>query len=119
MLSDSELISDNELIKRFKELRNKNGLTQSQIAEFLGVDESYISKCEKNEEQFCVSMLRKVAELFGCPVEYFVKESPKSKPMSVALKARSVNNVEDLKAVAAINKIALNLRFMEDLLKEE
>ena len=114
------MLSDNELIKRFKELRNKNGLTQSQIAEFLGVDESYISKCEKNEKRFSRDMLEKAAELFGCSVEYFfTDESPESELMPVALKARSVNNVEDLKAVAAINKIALNLRFMEDLLKEE
>ena len=115
------MLNENELIrKRFSELRNKSGLTQSQIAEFLDVDQSYISKCEKNEERFSMGMLEEAAELFGCTVEYFfTDESSESKLMPVALKARSVNNVEDLKAIAAINKIALSLRFMEDLLKEE
>ena len=37
-----------ELIgKRFNELREGSRFTQSQIAEYLGVDQSYISKCEK------------------------------------------------------------------------
>ncbi len=31
-------------------LRKKNKLTQKQIADFLNVDQSYISKCESNEE---------------------------------------------------------------------
>jgi transcriptional regulator with XRE-family HTH domain len=108
-----------ELIgKRFNELRNRSGLTQSQIAEFLDVDQSYISKCEKNERQFSVDILEKAAELFGCTLEYFTDESSEFKPMPMALRARSVD-VEDLKTIAAINKIALNLRFMEGLLKGE
>jgi transcriptional regulator with XRE-family HTH domain len=104
--------------KRFNELRNRSGLTQSQIAEFLDVDQSYISKCEKNERQFSVDILEKAAELFGCTLEYFTDESSEFKPMPMALRARNVN-VEDLKTIAAINKIVLNLRFMEGLLKGE
>ncbi|MCL0033092.1 helix-turn-helix domain-containing protein [Peptococcaceae bacterium] len=104
--------------KRFNELRNRSGLTQSQVAEFLDVDQSYISKCEKNERQFSVDILEKAAELFGCTLEYFTDESSEFKPMPMDLRARSVN-VEDLKTIAAINKIALNLRFMEGLLKGE
>lgn len=102
--------------KRFNELRNRSGLIQSQIAEFLEVDQSYISKCEKNERQFSVDILEKAAELFGCTLEYFTDESSEFKPMPMALRASSVD-VEDLKTIAAINKIALNLRFMEGLLK--
>ena len=35
--------------KRFSELRNGSGFTQSQLAEYLDVDQSYISKCEKRK----------------------------------------------------------------------
>ena len=56
--------------ERFNELRNKSGLTQSQIADFLKVDQSYISKCEKSERQFSIDILEKAAALFGCPIEY-------------------------------------------------
>ena len=108
-----------ELIgKRFNELREGSGFTQTQIAEYLGVDQSYISKCEKNERQFSTDVLEKAAELFGCTIDYFVDESSEFVPMPISLRAKSVDE-EDLKSIAAMNKIALNLRFMEGLLEGE
>ncbi|ADE57861.1 MULTISPECIES: helix-turn-helix domain-containing protein [Aminobacterium] len=108
-----------ELIgQRFNELRSKSGLTQGQMAAYLDVDQSYISKCEKNERQFSIDILEKAASLFGCPVEYIVGLTSEFSPMSIAFRAKSVTR-EDLEAIAALNKIALNLRFMEELLKEE
>ncbi|SET59196.1 Transcriptional regulator, contains XRE-family HTH domain [Natronincola peptidivorans] len=104
--------------KRFNELRNRIGLTQSQMAQYLDVDQSYISKCEKNERQFSVDILEKAAELFGCTIEYFTNESSEFMPIPIALRAKSVA-MEDLETIAAMNKIALNLRFMEDLLEGE
>lgn len=104
--------------KRFSELRNKSGFTQSIMAEYLDVDQSYISKCEKGERQFSADVLEKAAELFGCNIEYFVKESSEFSQMPIALRAKSVN-IEDLNTISAMNKIALNLRFMENLLEEE
>lgn len=104
--------------KRFSELRNNSGFTQSIVAEYLEVDQSYISKCEKGERQFSVDILEKAAELFGCTMDYFVNESIEFSQIPVALRAKSVT-IEDLNTIAAMNKIALNLRFMEGLLKEE
>lgn len=104
--------------KRFSELRNKSGFTQSQLAEYLDVDQSYISKCEKNERQFSSDILEKAAELFGCTMDYFVSESCEFVEMPIALRAKSIT-AEDLNTIAAMNKIALNLRFMESLLEEE
>lgn len=108
-----ELIS-----KRFNELRNLNGFTQSQLAEYLQVDQSYISKCEKNERQFSNDVLEKVANLFGCSMEYFTNEDCDYTPIPIAFRAKGLAN-EDLETIAAMNKIALNLRYMEDLLKGE
>ncbi len=104
--------------KRFSELRNNSGFTQSIVAEYLEVDQSYISKCEKGERQFSIDILEKAAELFGCTMDYFVNESIEFSQIPVALRAKSVT-IEDLNTIAAMNKIALNLRFMEGLLKEE
>lgn len=110
---------NNDLVaKRFGELRNRSGFTQSIMAEYLNVDQSYISKCEKGERQFSVDVLDKAAELFGCTIDYFVNESVEFANLPIALRAKSVA-VEDLEAIAAINKIALNLRFMEGLIEEE
>lgn len=101
--------------KRFSKLRNKSRLTQSQMADYLGVDQNYISKCEKGECQFSLDILEKAATLFGYPVEYLIDESSKIPAVPVVLKTKTVGT-EDLKALAAMNKIALNLRFMDGLL---
>ena len=104
--------------ERFSELRNRSGFTQKQLAEYLDVDQSYISKCEKNERQFSADILEKAAELFGCTMDYFVNESCEFANMPTALRSKSLNT-EDLSTIAAMNKIALNLRFMESLLEGE
>lgn len=104
--------------ERFSELRSRSGFSQKQLAEFLDVDQSYISKCEKNERQFSADKLEKAAELFGCTMDYFVNESCEFAQIPLALRAKSLN-AEDLSTIAAMNKIALNLRFMEGLLEEE
>lgn len=112
------MLNTQRLGNRFSELRNKCGFTQSMVAEYLGVDQSYISKCEKGERQFSVDILEKAAELFGCTIDYFVNESSEFTKMPIALRAKNIT-VEDLSTIAAINKIALNLRFMEGLLEGE
>lgn len=104
--------------ERFNELRIGSGFTQSNIAEYLDVDQSYISKCEKGERQFSVDVLEKAAELFGCTMDYFIDELCEFEAIPTALRARSLN-AEDLNTIAAMNKIALNLRFMEGLLEGE
>jgi transcriptional regulator with XRE-family HTH domain len=104
--------------KKFSELRNKSGYTQSMVAEYLDVDQSYISKCEKGERQFGADIIERAAELFGCTMDYFVKESCEFTEIPIALRAKNVTT-EDLNTIAAINKIALNLRFMEGLLAGE
>lgn len=104
--------------KRFSELRNKNGYTQKQIADFMGVDQSYISKCEKNERQFSTDILEKAAELFGCNIDYFGNESCEFKQITMAFRTSNLTP-EDMGTIAAMNKIALSLRFMDDMLEEE
>lgn len=104
--------------ERFSKLRIKNGFTQSQVAHYLEVDQSYISKYEKDERQFSIDVLERLAALFGCSIDYLTGKADDAKPLSVALRAKVVTP-KDLEMVAAINKIALNLRFMDSLLEEE
>ena len=104
--------------ERFSELRNRSGFTQKQLAEYLDVDQSYISKCEKNERQFSTDILEKAAVLFGCTMDCFVNEAYEFTAMPIALRAKALTP-DDLDTLAAINTIALNLRFMEGLLEEE
>ncbi|MDI6706800.1 MAG: helix-turn-helix transcriptional regulator, partial [Bacillota bacterium] len=62
--------------KKFKVLREQCRFTQEQLAQYLNVDQSYISKCEKNERQFSVDILEKAGNLFGCSLEYFTNQPP-------------------------------------------
>jgi len=104
--------------KKFKVLREQYGFTQEQLAQYLNVDQSYISKCEKNERQFSVDILEKAGNLFGCSLEYFTNDETEYSPAAIALRAKAVT-AEDLETIATMNKIALNLRYMEGLLKGE
>lgn len=103
--------------EKFKKLRDESGLTQGQIAEYLNVNQSYISRYESNERKLSVDLLEKLSNLFGCSIEYFTSDDCQYNPLPIALRANCIT-VEDLETVAAINKIALNLRNMEEILKE-
>lgn len=113
-------MKNNELIARkFKTLRTKLGFNQSQVANFLNVDQSYICKCEKNERKFTLDIIEKVATLFGCDLQYFLNEEIEYNPMPCAFRSNSIiKDKEDLDTIAAINKIALNLKFMKGTLLE-
>ena len=111
-----DMLNSEILGQRFYEMREKSGFTQGQVAEYLQVDQSYISKCEKGQRKFSIDILEKVADLFGCTVDYFTNKNSKFTPLPTALRADSVE-VEDLETIAAVNKIALNLRYMESLLE--
>ena len=100
--------------KKVKELRDQYGLNQSQLAEYLKVDQSYISKCEKSERQFSSDMLEKLANLFGCSMAFFTSESVEHCPIPFALRANGIETA-DLEALAVMNKLALNLRYMSTL----
>jgi transcriptional regulator with XRE-family HTH domain len=100
--------------ERFSQLRNRSGLTESVMSKYLDVDESSILEFEKGENQFSVEILEKASELFGCTLDCFMNESDTFIKVPTAFKLRNLE-IEDLVAVAAINKIALNLRFMEGL----
>jgi len=104
--------------KRFKEIRENSNLTQAQLADFLNVDQSYISKFEKGERNISVDILEKVCDLFGCNLKYFEDEKEKYTPMEIAFRSNKLQT-DDLEAISAINKIAMNIRFINEMLEEE
>ena len=100
--------------ERIKEMRESNKFSQSNIATFLGVDQSLISKVEKGERALSSDMLEKLAALFGVHQKAFTAGSVE-KPLTYALRARNLT-VDDMKTISAINKIALNCDFITSLL---
>lgn len=101
--------------ENIKALREQSGFTQSNIAKYLKVDQSLISKIEKNERLITSDMLDKLAALFGITTESFNRTSIPTTRISFALRASEINE-DDLETISAINRIALNSNFMTRLL---
>lgn len=57
-----------------KNLRLQSGLTQSQVAESLGVTPGYISNVENNRTAMSLRMLTYYARLVGCSLDSLVGE---------------------------------------------
>lgn len=56
---------------RLKRLREERGLTQSALAQALGLSGSYLNQLEKNQRPLTVPVLLKINEIFGVDVQLF------------------------------------------------
>lgn len=99
---------------KIKELRTKAGFNQSVIAEYLQVDQSLISKIEKGEREASTDVLKKLSELFGCKISAIVNEKDDIPCLNVSFRTNGMT-MEDLKSIAVINRIALNLENMQEI----
>ena len=111
MTIDMKIMGD-----RLKASREKIGLTQNHIAEYLNVDQSLVSKFESGERVISTDMLDALSALFCCPVSAFVSNNDYGKPIEFAFRTSAIEK-NDLEALASINKIALNQLQMERLSK--
>jgi len=99
-----------------KSLRENSGFTQGNIAKYLKVDQSLISKFETGERALTADMLEKLAVLFGVDMTALNGDVTNIKPLVFALRASEINE-EDMDAISAVNRIALNCSFMTRLLE--
>lgn len=60
------------LNERIKNLRKQKGLTQSQLADKIGVTDKAVSKWEVNEANPDISLLLKIADLFEVTIDYLL-----------------------------------------------
>lgn len=101
-----------------KSLREQSGLTQDEIAHYLKVDQSLISKFESGERTLNVDLLERLADLFGVDMTAFNGCTCRIKPLALALRANEIHG-EDLETISVINRIALNADFMTKLLEDD
>lgn len=106
----------NNVGNKIKDLRLAAGLSQKQVAEYLSVDQSQISKIENGERDLSVSMIKNLSDLFCCPVAAIVYDDAENPSVGVAFRSGK-STVEDLKALAKFNRIVLNQMEMVDLLE--
>lgn len=62
-----------EISEKLKEMREQSGLRQEQIARFLGVTQTYVSKVKSGERNLTVDQLGKLVSLYGCSLEMFLQ----------------------------------------------
>ena len=89
--------------------RSKVGLTQEQIAEFLGVDRSLITHFEKGEREITYVHLKKLSHLFNVEVEDLLEENAALRELNFAFAFRSDGlEATDLKSISEFQKVVKN-----------
>ena len=103
---------------RLKQLRKESKITQEQLAQYLEVDQSMITKLENGSRNLNVTLIEKICNLFGCSEKYLMGEDDVYIPLNFAFRANGVQ-AEDLESIAAVNKIVMNIRYMNEMLGDE
>lgn len=60
------------MYSKIRELREDNNLTQQQVAEYLGCDQSLYSKYERGEREFTINTLVKLAKFYHVSADYIL-----------------------------------------------
>ena len=102
---------------RLKQLRKESKITQEQMAKYLGVDQTMITKIENGTRNLNVTLIEKICNLFGCSDAYLMGEDDAYIPLNFAFRSNGIQ-VDDLESIAAVNKIVLNIRYMNEKMGE-
>ena len=97
---------------RLKKLRLEHGYSQSQLAEYLEIDQSNLSKIENDKRNLNSVSAEKIFSLYNCTPEYLLGETDDYDRQKILFKSgRDV----DLSVVAKINQLAYHLIILRDL----
>jgi len=89
--------------------RDKLGLSQDALANYLGVTREEISYFETGKRIMNTVLIEKAAKLFGVDDYDLFEENPELQQLNVSLAFRAESiNTEDLKQIADFRKIILN-----------
>ena len=108
-------MSEYNIGQNAKHAREVNGFSQANIADFLKVDQSLISKFEKGERSLQSNMLERLANLYGFKISDFdCKSGIPEQRIKAAYRSNGMTS-NDMEAIHDIKRIAMNLFFMTDL----
>lgn len=95
--------------RRLKKLREDNNYSQKQIAEFLDVDQSYISKIENGTRNVNEIVFDKLCLLYNCSPDYLLGESNDYEPPKLAFR---YDETVDLFAISKMNQVTGYLKLL-------
>lgn len=103
--------------RNLKALREANGYTQEQVANFLGIGRSAYANYEAGGRETPMEVMERVGELFGCELALLFDEDEQAVKNMLVCAFRADNlSVNDMKEVAAFKNIVLNYMKMERLM---
>jgi transcriptional regulator with XRE-family HTH domain len=105
--------------RNIKCLREANGFTQQNIADYLEIKRSAYSNYETDAREIPFKYLEKLATLFGCDLDVLLSENEEDlKGMLIcAFRADTLDN-KDLKAIAEFKDFVLNYLKISKLIKQ-
>ena len=96
---------------RLKQLRKESKITQEQLAKYLDVDQSMITKLENGTRSLNITLIEKICSLFGCSEAYLLGEDDAYIPLNFAFRSNGIQT-EDLESIAIVNS---HICFMDNL----
>lgn len=103
--------------RNLKALREANGYTQEQVANFLDIGRSAYANYEAGERETPMETMERASELFGCELALLFDEDEQAVKNMLVCAFRADNlKVNDMKEVAAFKNIVLNYMKMERLM---
>lgn len=99
---------------RLSRLRESFGLTQGQVADYLEMDQSLLSRIEKGERSISINALEKLADLYCVSAYALAYEDDINANYELAFRAKNFKS-DDFITLAKINRIILNQQYMDTL----
>lgn len=112
------MVSNVEMGKRLENLRNDANLTQAQLADYLGINQSMLSKIESGERSIGMSYLEKLSSLYCISSYDLANKDNIDSQMQIAFRAKKLTS-DDLFILAKVNRIIMNQRFMDGLKEDQ
>jgi len=112
----------NKKFKGLADVRKRKGYTQEQVAKFLGIDRSTLSRIEKGEvKRIPLSYLFKLSELYNTSIKELleilypeVARSPK-----FMFRKKLPLSTDEKEKLKAVEEIINNFIFLKEILEEE
>ena len=98
--------------ERIKNLREEHKYTQKQVADFLEIDQSNLSKIELGKRTISMDLIEELCSLFNCSEEYILGESDKYDPSNISFRK---NKKMDLNVIAQINETMGYIKMLREL----